>query len=441
MLDHEFYIDRDTKAILVSVVCSQFKEHQSITDAERSMTELKDLMRTLGIPVGSSILQNRKAPDPATIIGKGKVEEVAQRAKEENCNLLVFDVELTASQARNIKDICGITVIDRCHVILEIFAQHARTKEAKIQIEMARLEYILPRLSGLWTHFTRQRGYRGMRSGEGEQQLELDRRYIRKRVQFLKKELKNITLSRQEQKKKRQNTSITAALVGYTNAGKTSIMNRLCKVDLVEEDMLFATLDSTYRLLNPDSKPPLILIDTVGFISNLPQHLINGFKTTLESAMEADLLILVCDISDPNYRKQIEVTLSVLNDLKIKDKDIVIVFNKKDKLGDWVKAKLITRNYPDSFLISTFDEEDMQKLRDYIMDYHLRRQAHYDLLIPYDDGHAHSAVMGKTNIVSKGTHQKGIFYRIRTPNFIFDTLKLSPYILAPDDPLRREIKF
>ncbi|MEI8348194.1 MAG: GTPase HflX, partial [Pseudomonadota bacterium] len=416
MFDQEFYIDRKSKAVLVSLVCPQFSEHKNVLEAERSLWELKELMRTLSIPVGSTFLQNRSSPDPATIVGKGKIEEIATKAKEEDCNLLVFDVELSASQVRNIKELTQLSVIDRCHVILEIFAQHARTREAKIQIEIARLEYLLPRLSGFWTHFSRQRGYKGMRAGEGEQQLELDRRMVRKKIQSYKKDLEGISLSRKEQKKKRQNMAITAALVGYTNAGKSSIMNRLCKVNLIEEDKLFATLDSTVRTLNPDTKPPLILIDTVGFISNLPQHLINGFKTTLESAMEADLLIVVCDISDPNYKKQIEITQKVLQDLKIVNKDMIIVFNKKDKLGDWIKAKLITRNYPNSFLVSSLDQEDMKRLRDWILDYYLKKQNHYDLFIPYDQGQAHSSVKGKTNIVNQTGHQKGIFYRIRTPD-------------------------
>ncbi|CAN0290038.1 unnamed protein product, partial [Chrysoparadoxa australica] len=197
--------------------------------------------------------------------------------------LLVFDFELTASQIRNIRKITGMSVVDRVHVILEIFARHARTRDAKIQIEIARLQYVLPRLSGFWSHLGRQRGGVGVKGGEGEKQIELDRRIIRQRIEFYKKELKLIAKSREQQKKKRQNMAVTAALVGYTNAGKSSLMNRLCQVDILEENKLFATLDSTFRTLNPDTHPPMILIDTVGFISNLPNALIDGFKTTLYS--------------------------------------------------------------------------------------------------------------------------------------------------------------
>src|SRR5690606_30828400 len=201
-------------------------------------------------------------------------------------------------------------------------------REAKIQIEISRLQYLLPRLMGFWSHLNRQRGGVGVLGGEGEKQIELDRRIIRERIEFHKKELEGIRRSREQQKKKRQNKAVTAALVGYTNAGKSSLMNRMCRVNILEENKLFATLDSTFRTLNPDTHPPMILIDTVGFISNLPNTLIDGFKTTLESALEADLLILVCDLSDPNYKKHLQVTDEVLSELKLEDKDRIVVFTK-----------------------------------------------------------------------------------------------------------------
>ena len=217
-------------------------------------------------------------------------------------------------------------------------------KEAKIQIEILRLQYLLPRLSGFWTHLSRQKGGVGVMGGEGEQQIELDRRLIREKIEFYKKEYEHIERNRTEQKKRRQNKAVMAAIVGYTNAGKSSLMNRLCRVNVLEENKLFATLDSTHRMLNPDTHPPMILIDTVGFISNLPSTLIQGFKTTLESAMEADLLIVVCDISDPHYKKQLDVTMEVLKELKVDNKELIIVFNKRDLLNDMLTEKIIKRN-------------------------------------------------------------------------------------------------
>lgn len=439
MLDNEFHISREGQASLVSIVTHRLEEHTSEVETERSLKELQELLRTLGIKYGNSYIQKRKTIDTATIIGSGKLLDIAQKAKDEGSSLLVFDFELTASQIRNIKKITKLSVVDRCHIILEIFAEHARTKEAKIQIEISRLQYLLPRLSGFWTHLSRQKGGVGVKGGEGEQQIELDRRIVRQRIEFYKKELKQVIKARQQQKKKRQNMStVTAALVGYTNAGKSSLMNRLCKVNILEEDKLFATLDSTYRVLNPDTKPNMILIDTVGFISNLPNTLLEGFKTTMESALEADLIINVVDISDPNYKKHLEVTKSVLDELGVKDKEQITVFNKKDHFTDPLQRKILLRSYPNSFLVSSFEKEDIDQLRTFILDHFLNKQNHYDLFIPYEEGQAHSILMGKSNIIKSLSHEKGIFYRIKLPAFIFEKLGVKEFILSPTDPLREQ---
>ncbi len=442
MLDNEFHISQDARASLVSIVCPRFEEHKSEIETGRSLTELRELLRTLDIESGYQYVQTRNALDPATILGSGKLKEIADKAEQEGSTLLVFDFELTASQIRNIRKITGLAVVDRVHVILEIFAKHARTRDAKIQIEISRLQYVLPRLSGFWSHLGRQRGGIGVRGGEGEKQIELDRRIIRQRIEFYKKELKLIAKSREQQKKKRQNQAVTAALVGYTNAGKSSLMNRLCHVDIKEENKLFATLDSTFRTLNPDTHPPMILIDTVGFISNLPNTLIDGFKTTLESALEADLLIIVCDISDPNYKKQLQVTEDVLSELGVHDTEKVIVFNKKDLLNDPIKSKIIKRVHPDSFVVSSFNQDDMKNLRSEVINYFLSKQEMYDLFIPYEEGASHSSVASKTNIIKTSNHEKGIFYRLRVPDFIFNQLGLHDFVLKPGeaDHLTDEIK-
>jgi len=440
MLDNEFYISREAKASLVSIICPKFKEHSTEKDTMRSLGELRELMRTLDIETGEEYIQNRKTLDPGTILGSGKIEEIANKAKAEGSSLLVFDCELTSSQIRNIKKISGLSVVDRCHIILEIFSEHARTKEAKIQIEISRLQYILPRLAGFWSHLGRQKGGIGVRGGEGEQQIELDRRIIRDRIAFFKKELKEVEKSRIEQRKRRSKKAITAALVGYTNAGKSSLMNRLCRVDVLEEDKLFATLDSTFRMLNPDTKPPMILIDTVGFLSNLPNTLIDGFKTTLESALEADLLVIVCDISDENFEKHLQVTDNVLKELGVQDKETLVVFNKKDKLNDPIKTKIIKRTHPDSFVISSFNKEEIDGLRSHIVNYFLEKQNKYDLFIPYDAGAAHSLIVSKTNVIKTANLEKGIFYRVRVPDFIFNPLGLQDHILGPNDPMLEEIE-
>jgi GTPase len=433
-MNHDDYkLPLGQKASLVSIVCDKFEHHATVLETNNSLRELRELLRTLGLVAGEDYVQNRKQIDPATMLGEGKLEEIADAAREEGSTLLVFDFELTASQVRNIKEITKLEVVDRNTVILEIFAHHARTKEAKIQIEISRLKYLLPRLTSMWGHFSKQRASGAAIGGEGEQQLELDRRMIRERIEFNKKQLEEVQKSREQQRKKRQNQAVTAALVGYTNAGKSSLMNRLCRVNVLEENKLFATLDSTFRTLNPDSKPPMIMIDTVGFISNLPNTLIQGFKTTLESALEADLLVVVCDISDPNYQKHLRVTQEVLKELGIEEKQQFIVFNKKDLLNDPVRARIIMRNYPNSFLVSSYEEEDMKNLRTHIIDYFLSKQDHYDLFIPYEAGEAHSRVRGNANIINSVSHEQGIFYRLRIPDFIFQQLGLNAYVLAPTE--------
>jgi GTP-binding protein HflX len=438
MLDNEFNISPHTKASLVSIISPKFDEHKTEAETVRSLTELRELLRTLGVQAGYQYIQAKPTLEAATILGSGKLKEIAEKAKEEDSDLLVFDFELTASQIRNIRKITGLSVIDRVHVILEIFAKHARTRDAKIQIEISRLQYVLPRLSGFWTHLGKQGGGIGVRGGEGEKQIELDRRIIRQRIEFYKKELKLLAKSREQQRKKRKNQAVTAALVGYTNSGKSSLMNRLCQVKILEEDKLFATLDSTFRTLNPDTQPPMILIDTVGFISNLPNALIEGFKTTLESALEADLLVIVCDISDPHYKKQLQVTQDVLKELGVDEREQIIVFNKKDLLADPIKAKIIRRIHPHSFVVSSFNKKDMEELRSYIINFFLEKQNKYDLFIPYDDGAAHASASSKTNVLSTGHFEKGIYYKVRAPDFIFNRLGLKDYLLNADDVQRLE---
>ncbi len=431
----DYKVELSKKASMVSIVCDSFEGYETVQKTNASLIELKELLRTLGVEAGNQYVQNKNSLESATMLGSGKLIEISEEAKKEGSEILVFDFELTASQIRNIKKLTNLDVIDRSMVILEIFAHHARTSEARIQVEISRLQYMLPRLQSLWNHFSKQKGGIGMK-GEGEQQLELDRRIIREKIEFMKKQLKDIAVSRAQQRKKRQNKAVTAALIGYTNAGKSSLMNKLCKVDVLAEDKLFATLDSTFRTLNPDSKPPMILIDTVGFIQNLPNTLVAGFKTTLDSALEAELLIIVCDLSDPNYKKHLEVTQEVLGELNIEQKDQIVVFTKKDKIQDPFLPKIVMRNFKASFLVSTLDDQDMLDLREYIINYFLDKQDHHDLFIPYDKGDAHSKVIANSNIINQEHHETGTFYRIRVPEFIFNQLGLHEYILAPDQVIK-----
>ena len=224
---------------------------------------------------------------------------------------------------------------------------------------------------------------------------------------------------------------MSAALIGYTNVGKSSLMNRLCHGNVLEENKLFATLDSTFRTLSPNTKPPLVLIDTVGFLNNLPNTLIDGFRTTLDSAQEADLLIIVCDVSNPEWEDQLKVTYEVMDKLSINEKEKIIVFNKTDLVDDKLKLKIIKRAHSNSFLVSTHNEEDMDHLKESIIHKILEKLDHFDIFLPYDKGHLHSMVLKQTNILKTSTHDNGIFYRIRTPEFVFNQLGVNKYLLGP----------
>lgn len=424
-------LNPDLNVALISIVSPFFDGHKTEQESEYSSRELGELCRTLDLNVIDKFTQKRPQLDPATVLGKGKLEEISTSLRNQKIDLLVFDFELTASQMRNIKKLTQIDVMDRVNIILEIFAKHARTNEAKVQVEISKLEYLLPRLSSLWTHFTRQKGGIGLK-GEGEQQLEMDRRLVRSRIEFLKNRLVTLEKSRKEQRKKRSKKALTAALVGYTNAGKSSLMNALCKVDVLSENKLFATLDSTFRMLNPDTKPPMVLIDTVGFIQNLPSTLVTGFKSTLESAHEADLLIQVVDISDPNFEKHIKVTEEVLEELQLMDKERIIVFNKRDLNKDLLREKIARKKNANSFIVSSINDEDIDDLRNHLIQYFLSKQTFYDLFIPYTEGGAHSLVSSHTNIINTGHHEEGIFYRVRTPDFLFNSLGLIKFQTAPE---------
>lgn len=429
---NDYQLPIEGKAALVSIVSPHFEGHATEAQSAESLLELQDLIRTLGFSYFKSFVQTKSKVLPGTILGTGKLEEIATEAKENECKLLIFDFELTASQVRNIKKLTGLEVLDRCNIILEIFARHAKTKDAKIQIEISKLEYLLPRLTSYWNHFTKQKGGIGMK-GEGEQQLELDRRMIRQKISLYKKQLEEIKKSRKEQSKQRQDRVIKIALVGYTNAGKSSLMNRLCTEQVLEQDKLFATLDTTVRALTPQSHPPIVMIDTVGFLSNLPNTLISGFKTTLESALEADLLVLVCDVSHASYQKHLEVTEEVLKELGIKDKEKMIVFNKKDLLKTPFEESLKTRNYTDSFVVSTYNDQDMKSLRDSMIEFFINKQATYDLFVEYSQGHIHAKIKSQTNVIKTHHFEKGIHYHVKLPQFLFDSLSLKNYCLRPDD--------
>jgi GTP-binding protein HflX len=300
-------------------------------DAEELLNELQELVENLQIAVVGRNLVNLRAPTPATLIGSGKTEEIIAAAKELDCDVIVFDETLSPAQQRNWEKLAGVAVIDRQEVILDVFADRAQTREAVIQVALARMEYSLPRLTRAWTHLSRQGGKGGM-GGEGETQLEQDRRLVNDRITRLKRELVDVRKQRGVQRHKRQRVPVpTCAIVGYTNAGKSSLLNTLTGAHVLAEDKLFATLDPTTRQLVLRGNQKLLVTDTVGFIRRLPHGLVEAFKATLEEALVANFLIHVLDVTAPNLAAHHETTMSVLKELGADEgKRILTVFNKVD---------------------------------------------------------------------------------------------------------------
>ncbi len=312
------------KAVLVGLITQTQTEEQ----VKEYLDELSFLAETAGAQTAKRFTQKLDAPHPKSFVGSGKLKEIAQFIEEEEVGMIIFDDELSPSQIHNLeKYLTEVKVLDRNNLILDIFARRAKTATAKKQVELAQYEYLLPRLTGMWTHLSRQRGGIGMR-GPGEREIETDRRVIRDKIALLKKKLEKIDQQKAIQRKGRRGM-IRAALVGYTNVGKSTLMNLLSKSDVFAEDKLFATLDTTVRKVVIKNLP-FLLSDTVGFIRKLPHDLVDSFKSTLDEVREADILLHVVDISHPSFEEQIDTVNKTLGELDTKDKPTIIIFNKVD---------------------------------------------------------------------------------------------------------------
>lgn len=365
------------KAVLVGVI-QQDDTEEKITEY---LDELAFLAETAGAEAVKRFTQKLATPHPKTFVGSGKLEEILEYVKKEEISLIIFDDELSPSQTRNIETAFkDLKVLDRSKLILDIFAKRARTAAAKTQVELAQYEYLLPRLTRMWTHLSRQKGGIGMR-GPGETEIETDRRIIRDKIALLKTKLDKIDKQKATQRKGRQQM-IRAALVGYTNVGKSTLMNLLSKSDVFAEDKLFATLDTTVRKIVVGNLP-FLLSDTVGFIRKLPHHLVDSFKSTLDEVREADILLHVVDISHPNFEDQIQTVNQTLQDLGARDKPTIMIFNKVDAyreverdpndlvediqlpptLDELKKTYLAKENYPCIF-ISAKDRVNFEPLRE-----------------------------------------------------------------------------
>lgn len=345
--------EKPEKLLLVSVDTGE-------GDADESLEELCELTRTAGGIVAGTVRQKRRSIDPATCIGAGKLEEIKEYAKTLDADIVVFDLELSPTQTRNIESATEAVVIDRTTLILDIFAKHARTAEGKLQVEIAQLKYKLPRLTGKGVEMSRLGGGIGTR-GPGETKLETDRRYLRERINTLEKRLKELEARRQNMReRRRKDRVICAAIVGYTNAGKSTLLNKLTKADVLAENKLFATLDPTARALRLPDGRSITLIDTVGFIRRLPHKLIDAFKSTLEEVKFADLVINVCDAGSADVKTHKEVTESILKELEC-TAPIITAYNKCD---NEIPALIADEN--DAVFISALTGKNLDKLLEII---------------------------------------------------------------------------
>ena len=346
---------RNERAVLVGHAQRE-REH-----LERSLEELALLADTAGAIVADTLVQRRGDIHPATFLGKGKLQELKQLAEQRDAELVIFDDDLSPAQVKNLEKTLARKVIDRSELILDIFARRARTRESRLQVELAQLEYTLPRLTGMWKHLERQAGGIGTR-GPGETQLETDRRMVREKIARLKRDLESVERERETQRARRRR-EFRAALVGYTNAGKSTLFNALTRAGVFVENRLFATLDSTTRQLVSPQREVALLTDTVGFIRKLPHHLVASFHSTLVEAIEADLLLHVTDASDPDFRRHLTAVDAVLDEILTEPRPPrLMVFNKADRLDDDTAAALRVE-FPDSLQVSAVAGTGLAGLR------------------------------------------------------------------------------
>lgn len=419
----EFRYRQNVEEERVIAVCVQLPEN-SPENIELSLEELARLVETVGGRVMSTVIQRRSRPDPSTFIGSGKVEEIAKAVADGEISLVVFEGELSGTQQRNLEEGLGCRVIDRTGIILDIFSKHARTKEAKTQVEMATLEYLATHLTRRWTHLERQRGGIGMR-GIGERQIELDRRQIRARIGKLKGELDHMVSQRAVQRHHRDRF-LRVAIVGYTNAGKSTLMNHLTVGEVYVDDRLFATLDSTVRVIDPKTRPPILLSDTVGFIKQLPHSLVASFKSTLAEVLDADILLHVVDLSSPNFLAQMKVTEEVLEEIGAGNKAGFLVFNKVDLVKNVLLPKIVEHKYIDSLAVSSFRPEDMHRLRNALYSFFEKDMMELELVIPYRESELQSQIYEHSKVLETKYLEEGTWFRIKIMRSGALHLKLIP---------------
>ncbi len=391
---------RPERALLVSVDTGDF-------DAEVSIDELEELASTAGAITVGKVIQKKEAPEKATFVGIGKLAEIIAFCQSNEVDLLIFDSELSPSQQRNLEKLTGIRVIDRTMLILDIFAQRARSSEGKLQVELAQLRYQLPRLAGQGTALSRLGGGIGTR-GPGETKLESDKRHIRRRIQKLEEDLAAMEKRRHQMRKRREKDSVqTVAIVGYTNAGKSTLMNALTDAGVLAENKLFATLDPTSRaLILPDGRQ-VMLIDTVGFIRRLPHKLVEAFKSTLEEAASATLVLNVCDASDEHAAEHLEVTKRLLSELGYEDKPIISVMNKCDLVGDIYSM----HTFGKTVMISALQQKGFDELLEAILKELPPTRRKVEVMLPFSQGAIAARIRNEGAVEEEEYRPEGLYMR------------------------------
>ncbi|MBT7424357.1 MAG: GTPase HflX [Candidatus Marinimicrobia bacterium] len=402
-------IKNKEKALLVGVIYGKLDQYK----VEEHLIELELLAKTAGADVVGKITQKLSRINPSFFIGSGKAKQIIKQAEELGVSLIIFDDELSPAQIKNYSNLVkNIKVIDRSALILDIFSQHAKTKEAKTQVELAQLEYMLPRLTRAWTHLERQMGGIGARAGAGETQIEVDRRLLRNRISKLKKELEKIEKERETQSKNRSN-EFKVALVGYTNAGKSTLMKTISGADVLIKDQLFATLDTTIRTVKLDNSHRILLSDTVGFVRKLPHHLVASFRSTLKEVVEAELILIMLDASSNEVNEHYNTILEVLKDLGVKRHSYLIILNKIDNENVDKKISYLKRIFPEAIFISALNKLMIDSLTEKIIEIMDENFKVVDLCFKYQESKKLALAQEGVDVIERIYNDDHVFLKIK----------------------------
>ena len=405
--------------------------HGDTSSAAEALRELQLLADTAEYTVGGCMIQHRRAPDPATYLGRGKLDELAEVVEQSKAAVVLCDDPLSPAQGRNVEKAVGKPVVDRSELILEIFGTHAQTPQARLQVELAALQYEMPRLKRMWTHLERQRGGIGLRGGAGEKQIDIDRNLLRTRIAQITRELAKIEARKSREIRARPDR-FTLALVGYTNAGKSSLMNRLTEAGVVTEDRLFSTLDTRTRPWRLPGGRTVLLSDTVGFIRKLPHQLVASFHATLEEALHADLLLLVVDGSSPEGTEQMDAVLDVLEELDVAHLPRILLINKIDIVQDRsLIAELLLRE-PDAVPVSAHTGEGLEDLRRNLEEHMALVERRVEILVPHTAGHVRAEIRERATVISELFTEEGSLMEIVVSPTLLGML-LARGALLPDE--------